>query len=470
MMPIGDVAPEIAVIVAAVLALIFASFAPRRLQAGAALIGMAGVAVAAALILAQAGQARFTFSGTWIIDGPSRWARLMILAATGYCIVLSPGWFRTDRRHGEIYAMLLLSAGGAMAMAAAGDLLQLVMAVLLSSVTGYTLAAWHRDWALSVEAGMKYFLLGALSNALLVTGVVLLLGLLTTSSYAGIAEALRSGGDLSPLLFAGFALVLTGIAFKLGAVPAHAWMPDVAEGAPAPAAAFLTVVPKIGAAVAMARLVQLVPPESLGLRPLIAVLAVATMTLGNFAALWQEDLRRLIGWSSVAQAGYALMAVAVLGLAPEAMPALLAFLASYAIGNLAAFAVVVHLRGRTAIADYAGLARTRPLAAAVLVLAFLSLLGIPPTIGFFGKLALFLTTIHGGYLWLAVVAAANTVISLFYYARVLGVVYFSAPPGSAAILDRATGLSVAIGGAAVLATSALAGLAWQALTDGLLLP
>jgi len=155
---------------------------------------------------------------------------------------------------------------------------------------------------------------------------------------------------------------------------------------------------------------------------------VATMTLGNLAALWQDDLRRLIGWSSVAQAGYLLMAITVLGLSPDALTALLVFVASYAIGNLTAFAVVAHLRGRTALNDYDGLAKRRPVAAAALVIAFLSLVGIPPTVGFLGKLTLFIATIDGGYTWLAVVAAANTVASLFYYARVMGRVYFGVPP------------------------------------------
>src|SRR3546814_512377 len=160
----------------------------------------------------------------------------------------------------------------------------------------------------------------------------------------------------SPLLLLGLTFTVIGIAFKLAAVPAHSWMPDVAEGAPAPAAAFLTVVPKIGAAVALVRLVDLFPIDTVAIRPLIAALAVATMTLGNLAAIWQDDVRRLIGWSSVSQSGYALMAVCVVGLSASALPALLFFLLGYAVANLTAFAVVTHLRGRTALGDYAGLA------------------------------------------------------------------------------------------------------------------
>lgn len=469
-MPIGDVSPEIAIILTAVLGLFWAAFTPRRLQWVSAIIALVGIGVGAALVTAQIGTIRLTFASTWALDGIGAWARLMILGGAAFCILLSPGWFSTDRRHGEYYTILLFSTLGAMAMAGAADLMQLVMGVLLSSVTGYTLAAYHRDWGLSVEAGMKYFLLGALANALLVTGAVLVFGMLGASGYDAIADRLAGGAGASPLLYAGIALLTVGVGFKLGAVPAHAWVPDVAEGAPVPAAAFLTVVPKIGAAVALARIVDLVPPDTLAIRPLIAVLAVTTMTFGNLAAFWQEDVRRLIGWSSVSQAGYLLMAVTVVGLDKQALPALLAFAGSYAIGNLAAFAVVVHLRGRTALADYAGLAAERPVAAAVLILSFLSLVGIPPLVGFVGKLTLFLTTIQGGYAWLAVAAAANTVASLFYYARVLGPVYFGTPAGPVAVLDGWSRAALWLGGLAVVTVTLAAGPFLEALQTAVLLP
>jgi len=469
-MPIGDVAPELAIIMTAVLSLMWAVFAPRRLQWVCALVSLAGIGAAGTFVASQIGTVRLTFAGTWALDGAGAWARLMILGGTAFCVLLAPGWFRSDPRHGEFYTILLFSALGAMAMAGAADLLQLVMGVLLSSVTGYTLAAYHRDWGLSVEAGMKYFLLGALANALLVTGTVLVFGMLGASGYEAIAARLADTATASPLLYAGFALLAVGLAFKLGAAPAHAWVPDVAEGAPVPAAAFLTVVPKIGAAVALARIVDLVPSDTLAIRPLIAVLAVVTMTLGNLAAFWQEDVRRLIGWSSVSQAGYVLMAVTVLGLSAQALPALLAFVGSYAIGNLAAFAVVAHLRGRTRLADYAGLATRHPMAAAVLILAFLSLVGIPPLVGFLGKLMLFVTTIQGGYAWLALVAAANTVASLFYYARVMRPVYFGAADGPVAVLGRWSGIALWLGGLAVVLVALAAGPLLNALGTVALLP
>ncbi len=447
-MPVSDLGPEIALIAGAIAALLLAMVLPQRRQGLCLAPALAALAVAGVWAFAHINEARLTFSGVWALDGMTLWARLMIVIATALCLILAPRWFETDRRHGEFYTMILFSALGAIAMAAAADLMQLVMAVLLSSITGYVLAAWHRDWAPSVEAGMKYFLIGALANALLAIGVILVMGMAGTSDYA----ALRQLEITSPLGLTGLALIVTGLAFKLGALPGHAWVPDVAEGAPVPAAAFLTVVPKIGAALALYRLVQLFPDNDM-LRPLIAALSVATMTLGNLTALWQDDVRRLIGWSSVSQSGYALMAIAVADLSTRALPSLVWFLAAYALANLTAFAVVAHLRGRTTLPDYAGLARTQPLMAAALIVAFLSLVGIPPLIGFVGKLGLFIVTIDGGYTWLALAAVLNTVASLFYYVRVIAPMYF-AQPGN----GRPATLGPATGAAAVFCASALIGL------------
>ncbi len=458
-MPVGDIVPEIAVLLAAVAVLLGAAFIPHRQHRLGAPLALIGLAAAALLCASQlGGNPRLTFSGVWALDHASIWARLLILAATAVAVLLTPGWLASDRRHGEYYAVLLLSALGAMVIAAATDTMELVMGVLLSSVTGYTLAAYHRDWALSVEAGMKYFLVGALANTLLLIGVTLLFGLYGATGYRELAGAI-AGGPSQGLALLALALSVVGVGFKLAAVPAHAWMPDVAEGAPAPSVAFLTVAPKIGAAIALARLLALFPPEAIAWRPLVAVIAAATMTLGNLAALWQSDLRRLLGWSSVSQSGYALMAVAVTGATPWALPALVFFLAGYAVANLAAFAVVTQLRGRTQIDHYRGLGAAHPWAAAVLALALLSLVGIPPLAGFVGKLTLFVAAIDGGYGWLAVVAVINTVVSLFYYLRVIAPMYFEPPSAQVAVLARGAASGMLLAGTGVV----LLGLAAQAL-------
>ncbi|MGI8777759.1 MAG: NADH-quinone oxidoreductase subunit N [Acidimicrobiales bacterium] len=221
-----------------------------------------------------------------------------------------------------------LSAAGTVTMASASDASELVLGVMLSSSTGYVLAAYHRRSALSVEAGAKYFLGGALTNAFLLVGIVLVIGAAGTTLYAPVAASLASASTIT--LSAAAVLVTVGLAFKLGAFPAHSWVPDVAQGTPAPAAAFLTVAPKVGGLVALARLLSLVPDTTVAWRPLLAVIAALTMTIGNLGALWQSDLRRLLGWSSISQVGYALMAVVVVGRSPHALPALLYFLAACA--------------------------------------------------------------------------------------------------------------------------------------------
>lgn len=449
-MPVGDVWPEIALLAGALAVVMLASFTRQSRQPWSAAAALGVIALALAGFAADLGAPpQLTFSGTFASDGATAFAAIIALAATAVVVISSPEWLHTDRRHGEFHAVLLLSALGTILMAGATDLAQLVVALLLASVTGYTLAAWHRSWPLSVEAGMKYFLIGALANAFLLLGVVLLFGLAGTTGYAALAERLAEADRVA--LLAAVAMVVLGIGWEAAAVPAHAWMPDVAEGAPAPAAAFLTVVPKIGATVALARFVELVPVDSVDWRTLLAVVAAATMTVGNLAALRQDDVRRLLGWSAVAQSGYALIGVAAIGGSGHALPSLLFFLAAYAVANLAAFAAVVELRGRTAIDDYRGLLHERPLVGVVLALALLSLVGIPPLAGFVGKLALFTAAIDGGLAWLAVVAVANTVVSLFYSLRVIARTAFDRAPAPVPVLGRYAAIAMAAAGFGTLA-------------------
>ncbi|CAN5597322.1 NADH-quinone oxidoreductase subunit N [soil metagenome] len=420
---VGDIVPELVLLVGGVTVLLYSLAAPRRLQVGAALIALATIVAALAVsALMLDGPERLTFAGTYARDGAALWAKLIVLVATAAVIGLSIPWFRSDARHGEYYTLLLFSALGSILLAGATDLMELVVALLLSSATGYVLTAYHRRARPSAEAGIKYFLLGALTSAGMLLGVALLFGAGGTTTYAGAEPGLADGG---PAVVAGAGLVVTALAFKMGSVPVHQWMPDVAEGAPAPVAAFVTAVPKVGGLVAVARFMVILPEDALGWRPLVAVLAAATMTVGNLAALWQDDVRRLLGWSAVSQTGYGLMGVVALGRSELALPSVLFFLVAYVLANIAAFGVVVELRGRTALSDYDGLAAARPLLAASLVVAFLSFIGIPPLAGFGAKLALFATAIEAGYTWLAALAVINTVVSIAYYARVIAPMYFA---------------------------------------------
>jgi NADH-quinone oxidoreductase subunit N len=452
-MPISHIVPQMIVVIGAAVVILASLFLEHRRQWVGAPLAVVTLVAASLVQLSLLGRtSQITFQGLWALDGLAGWTSIIIFASTAVAAMLSPEWMRTDHRHGEYYALLLFGAVGASAMAAATDLNELVVGLLIVTVAGYVLASYHRGSPASVEAGMKYFLIGGLTNSLLLIGVVLLYGIGGTTLYAPLSEAL---GTVDPLaLVAVVSLVALGLAFEVGAVPAHAWLPDVAEGSPAPAAAFLTVVPKLGALAALARVMAIIPAEAVGWRPLIAVLAAVTMTIGNLSALWQDDVRRLLGWSSVAQAGYALMAIVAIGRSDLAVPALLFFLLGYAAANLAAFGVVVELRGRTAMADYAGLSSRRPWLAAGMVVALLSLVGIPPLAGFVGKLQLFVATIDAGYSWLALLAVVNTVVSLFYYLRVAAVMYFDTAPRPVPVL----GSSAAVGVTVAVVTTAVAGI------------
>jgi NADH-quinone oxidoreductase subunit N len=452
-MPIGDIVPELILLVGAVCVLLYTLFTSERVQwiaAPIALIIVLAAGIAAASMLG--GVQRLTFSSTYAVDAAAVWGKLVVLVVAALTFGLSIEWFRSDPRHGEYYTLLLFSTLGAVILAGAADLMELTLGVLLSSATGYALAAYHRRSRESSEAAIKYFLLGALANGVMLYGIVLLFGLAASTTYPGLLEEL-AGAHVLPLAVGG-GLLIVGLAF---------WMPDVADGAPAPAAAFLTAAPKVGALIALARIVLLLPEGTISWRPLIAVLAAVTMTVGNLAALWQENVRRLLGWSAVSQTGYGLMGVVALGRSDLALPALLYFLAAYALANLAAFGVVVELRGLRARLGYDGLARVRPALTAALAVSFLSFIGIPPLAGFAAKVTLFGASIEAGYTWLAIVAVANTVVSLGYYVRVLGPAYFGSSTEPAPSLGRWAAIAVVAATAGVI----LLGLLTDAVLDPL---
>ena len=460
-----DVLPVLILAAGAILLIFYAMFASRALQVWSGLGATVVLAIAGFASGWYLGDAPgITFFGTFAADQTWLWGTLIILVVTVLTVALSVEWFRSDSREGEYYVLLLLSALGAVLLAGAVDLMELIVAMLLSSVTGFTLAAYHRKSRAATEAGIKYYLLGALANGAMVYGAALLFGL---AGGTGFAE-LRTGlVDADPLaLIVGFAMLAIGIAFKLGSVPAHQWMPDVAQGAPAPAAAFLLVAGKVGALIVLMRLVMVLPETAVGWRPLIAVIAAVTMTLGNLAALWQDDVRRMLGWSAVSQTGYGLLAVVAVGRSDLAVTSMLFFLAAYAVGNMAAFGVIVKLRGLTSRESFRGLAKPHPWLMGVLVVSFLSFIGIPPLGGFTAKLLLMGAVIDSGYAWLAVLTVINSVISLFYYARVMGPAYFDAPAEPRPLMGRLASWAVGIAVVAVVAIGVIAqplAAAWQAL-------
>lgn len=464
---LADIVPELILLGGGIVILVFALFAPLRVQMVAAVLAVISVVSAGIVTVGMFDwQQSPTFFDTYAVDGVALWAKLIILVGTVAVVVLSVPWFARDPRHGEYYTLLLFSSLGAVLLAGATDLMEIVMGIVLSSATSYILVAYHRRSKVSSEAAIKYFLIAALTSSAMLIGVAFLFGLAGSTTLVELREGLPEG---APAMLVGAALVVVGLAFKMGAFPAHAWMPDVAEGGPAPVAAFVTTIPKIGGLVALARFVAVLP-DTIGWRPLVALLAAATMTLGNLTALWQEDVRRMLGWSAVSQTGYALMAVAAIGRSELAIPSLLYFLLAYLLANVAAFAVVVELLGRTARASYSGLARTHPLLALTLAVAFLSLIGVPPLAGFGGKLVLFTATIEADYAWLAAVAAINSVVSIFYYVRVLAPAYFGELAAPVPVLARSAAMTSYALGAALVVAGVAAEPILVSLSEAFLLP
>ncbi|MEU1226209.1 NADH-quinone oxidoreductase subunit N [Streptomyces sp. NPDC005828] len=413
-----DILPELLLAASAVLGLLLGAWLPRRRQwlvgslaCGAALAGIVAASVAAA------GPDLTAFGEAFSVDPVTSTTRVAVLGSALLVLALCARPFHAHPRESELYVLLQLSALGALVMAGAQDLLLLAAGYLLASVPAYTLAGFRKDGP-GTEAALKYYVIGALLGVVMLAGVTVLYAAGRATGYPLLGPALPQAPV--PLVAAGTVGLLAGVLFKAGAVPAHFWVPDAIQGSTAPVAAFLTTIPKVGALAALLRLGEAALSDSgMPWAALVSVIAAASMTLGNLAAFFQTDVKRLLAYSTISQVGYLLLPVAVAGRSDLAQPALLSYLAAYAVTNLGAFAVVCALPRATRIDDYRGLARRRPLLAASLVICLLGLVGTPPTAVFVGKLEAFTAAFDGGYAWLAVLAAVNTVASLFYYLRLI---------------------------------------------------
>ncbi len=363
-------------------------------------------------------------------------------------VVFATGLYDRDGRYRpEFYPLLLLAILGMMVLVAATDLLSLYLGIETMSLSVYLLAAGNRGSLRSSEAGFKYLILGAFASVILLLGSALLYGQAGGTGYAALGAAVGAGGSRGFLLAAGVGLVLVAFGFKVAMVPFHMWTPDVYDGAPAYTTGLMATGVKAAAVAALVRFVWLLAPVVADIWfPLLAVLAVATMTYGNLVALSQTGLKRMLAYSSIAHAGYLLLGVLAL-LAPArgggaaimqeeigmaAGSALLFYLVSYALMNLGAFGIVVHLsRSRTDEADqsdgYAGLARRQPLVAAALAVFMFSLAGIPPTAGFIGKFYIFDAVVKAGLLPLAIWGVVNSLLSVYYYLRIVVLMYMREP-------------------------------------------
>ena len=419
-----DLLPEVLLAASAVLGLLLGAWLPRRRQwlTGALAVAACTVGIVAAGI-AAAGSVETAFGESFALDTLTATSRIVILGATLLVLALAMPRLYADPRETEFFVLLQLASAGALMMAGAQDLLLLAAGYLLASVPAYALAGFRKDGP-GTEAALKFYVVGALLGVVMLAGITVLLATGRATSY----PMLRTGLTEAPpgLVATGTLALLAGVLFKAGAVPGHFWVPDAVQGSSAPVAAFLTTIPKIGALAAFYRLaaVPLVDAD-LSWADLVAVLSVASMTLGNLAAFFQQDVKRLLAYSTISQVGYLLLPVAVAGRTGLDQEALLYYLAGYALTNLGAFAVVCALPGADTIDDYRGLARAHPALLASLVVCLLGLVGTPPTAVFLGKLEAFSAAFDGGYAWLAVVAAVNTVASLFYYLRWIAPAFLS---------------------------------------------
>ena len=420
------IAPELIVFGVALVVLLADLWLPperRNLLVGASVLGVLWAAWAG--IGAPDGAA---FSGMYVRDALTRVTQTLVLIVTGLGVVIAPEYLRRSQlERGEYYVLVLVAGAGAMLMAASHDLLMLFLALETLSIPLYVLAASGRGNVRSQEAGMKYFLLGAFASAFFLYGIALLYGVTGTTRLPEMGRALARTLDVSAA--AGIGLLTIGLGFKAALVPFHAWAPDVYEGAPIPAAAFMSVVAKIGAFAALLR----VFPFSLGSLagqwgPVLGILAAATMLVGNLAALAQSSYKRMLAYSSIAHAGYLLVGVAT-G-TPAATAAVASYLVVYAAMTTGAFAVAIAIErsGQEAdqIADYTGLAGRAPLLAVATALFMISLAGLPPTAGFVAKLAIFAAAVEGGGtpgLLLALLGVLTSVVSVYYYLRVAYVMF-----------------------------------------------
>ncbi len=425
--------PEILLTILAVVVLALDSFWPssRRRQIGViAATAMVGIMLAM-LIFAppQTGslQDQLLLGGMIRHDVLSQVFRTMVILAGALTCLISVDMGGLGRQ-GQYYALIIIATLGTSLMSAAADLIMVFVAVETASITLYMLAGFNRSDEKSAESGVKYFLFGGFSSAIMLYGLSLLYGFTGQTNIYALAEALTAGGvDGLPVLVS-LLLIVVGLGFKISAVPFHFWTPDVYEGAPTPVAAFISVASK---AASFALLLRFFLAAFSGYDDLwvllLAVSAVVTMTLGNVLALWQKNIKRLLAYSSIAQAGYTLIGVVAIGADNGAGVASVTFyMFMYTLTNIGAFAVamlVARATGSDDIADMAGLSRRSPGLALAMIVALLSLGGIPPAAGFFGKFFLFNAAVDAGFVWLALIGVINAIVALYYYLMIIKVMY-----------------------------------------------
>ena len=420
--------PIVIVSITAMVVLIIGLFIPREQGGVLGAIGLIGVGFAIVGAVALWGQTRAAFNGTIVADGFSIFFGVVALAIVALTIVLSAEFVtREGFSAAEYYTLLLFSGAGMLVLVASRDLIVLLIGLEILSMSLYVLAGFARERLTSEEAAIKYFLLGSFSLALLVYGSALMYGATGSTQFGAIAAALQKGGLVNnPILMIASALILVGFAFKLSFVPFHMWTPDVYEGAPTSVTAFMAVGTKASVFAALLRLLsEAIPVLRAEWSIVLWALAILTMILGNVAAIVQPNVKRMLAYSSIGQAGY--MLVAVVASHDLGKNALMYYVAAYAVMNLGAFAVIQVLSGtqddNTQLSSFDGLAGRNPLLAAALTVFMLSLAGIPPTAGFMAKLYVFSSAIQADYSDLAIIGVLTSAIATFFYLKLIVAMY-----------------------------------------------
>jgi len=426
------IGPELLLAASAMVLLMLGVFFTRLSVEVVNTLAMAALVFAGVLVVSMPQGKIEAFGGAFIVDDFARLMKILVLLATAFTLILSGHYMRVEKMARFEYGVLvLLATVGMMMMISANDLISLYVGLELQSLALYVIAAFDRDSTRSSEAGLKYFVLGALSSGMLLYGASLIYGTTGSTNFAAISQALVSGEAGLGLLF-GLVFLMSGLAFKVSAVPFHMWTPDVYEGAPTPVTAFFAAAPKV-AAMALFTRAMLAPFHTItpDWQQIIVFISIASMALGSFAAIGQRNIKRLLAYSSIGHMGFALIGLAAAS--PDGILGVILYMAIYMIMTLGAFACVLAMRRQDGavenVEDLSGLARTHKLMAFVLAMLMFSLAGIPPLAGFFAKYFVFIAAIKADLVTLAVIGVITSVVGAYYYLRIVKVMYFDEPAG-----------------------------------------
>lgn len=427
------IAPEVILSLFAMAVLLINVFVKSESKGYLGYLSIAGIVVSLFSLVSGWGNPTEAFSGTVAQDNFAIFFKGIFLISAAMSILITDTYLqREECNYGEIYPLILFATVGMMFMAAGTDLMTIFLGLEVLSVSLYILAGFNRGSLKSNEAGLKYFLLGSFSTGFLLYGMALIYGATGTTKVAKVAAVIAQTGigTSNVMLLAGVLLMATGFAFKIAAAPFHMWTPDVYEGAPTPMTAFMSVGPKAAGFAAFLRVFLVALPA---LQPewtwLLWGLAVLTMTIGNITALYQQNIKRMLAYSSIAHAGYVLVGFTAGNAVGTA--GIMFYMLSYAFMNIGAFAIIILVgkkgEANNNVSDYAGFGYKHPLLGIAMCIFLFSLAGIPPAAGFIGKFYLFSGAVQAGYIWLAVIGVLNSAASVYYYLRVMVFMYFKEP-------------------------------------------